>query len=89
MARDRKIAMTVHLSPEIVAALRDEQFGDTFSHVVSDRLAQALKMGPRQHSKSSPLDSIELRKKEAEAAMAEQRAAIFRGEYIKKKLRSP
>lgn len=84
MAKDRKIPIMVHLPPELVAALKDEQFGDSFSKVIADRLAQAIGMGPREAAPASPLDAIELRKKEAEAAMAEQRAAILRREYVKR-----
>ena len=51
-----------------------------------DRLTQAIGMGPREQQGATPLEAVDLRKKEAEAAMAEQRAAIMRGDYIKKEI---
>jgi hypothetical protein len=82
MPRDKKIPMTVHLPADVVAALKDEQFGDTFSNVVTDRVRQALKMGPRLASPASPMDELELRKKTAEVEVAERRAGIMRREFV-------
>ncbi len=84
MARDKKIPMTVHLPGDLVAELKTEQFGDTFSQVVTDRLRQALKMGDREAAPPSPTEALDLRKKVAEVEMIERRAAILRKEYIKK-----
>jgi hypothetical protein len=82
MARDKKIPMTVHLPADVVAALKDEQFGDTFSQVVTDRIRQAFKMGPRPILPTSPMDELDLRKKTAEVEVAERRAGIMRREFV-------
>ena len=81
MARQAKVSMTVHLPPDVVAELKSEQFGDSISQVIGDRLRQAYKMGPREAAPLSPLEVAALRKAEAEAQMAEQRAAIMQKEF--------
>ena len=86
MAKIRKIQTSVTLSADIVARLQEESFGDSVSQVIDDRLRQAFKMGPRQRSEEppSPMDALDERKKTAEVEMVERRAAILRGEFVRR-----
>jgi hypothetical protein len=84
MAKVRKIQTSVTLPADIVARLHEESFGDSLSAVIADRLRQALKMGPRPQAEASPMEALDERKKVAETEMVERRAAILRGEYVRR-----
>lgn len=75
MAREHKIAMTIHFPVDLVAELKAEQLGDSFSTVVTDRVNQALKMGKRESAPPSAReqkDALQVEKLAREEALAKR-----------------
>ena len=82
MAKESKTKTTLYIPDDLLAELESDQFGDTLSQVLSDRLRQAFKMGPRERPPASPIEIAELKRKQAEAVMAERKAAAFAGQLV-------